>query len=140
VSPKVDVHSAKCDRSDARIWLTHAKKFLEVAEMVAIDEDAISASASVAAALAVLVGIAASVAACCASLERRSRGKDHRQAVALVQQVSPSGVEAAKHLDRLLVIKDTAHYGVIHVSSSEMKSTLRNAKSLVNFAEARLRR
>jgi hypothetical protein len=74
VSPKVDVHTAKCDRSDARIRLTHAKKFLEVAEMVAAEEDSISASASVATALAVLAGIAASDAACCASLERRSRG------------------------------------------------------------------
>lgn len=140
MSSKLDAQTAKCNRNDARIRLAHAKKFLEVAEMVAVEEDAIPASASVAAALAVLAGIAASDAACCASLEQRSRGQDHRQAVALVQQVSPGGVEAAKHLDRLLAIKDTAHYGIIHVSSPELKSALRNAQSLVKFAEARLRR
>jgi len=51
-----------------------------VAELVA-GEHEIPESRSVAAALAVLAGIAASDAACCAALGRRSRGDDHRQAV-----------------------------------------------------------
>lgn len=140
MNSKLGVRTAKCDRSDAQTRLMHAMKFLEVAEMVATDGDAIPASASVAASLAVLAGIAASDAACCVGLGRRSRGRDHREAVALVQQVSPGGVEAAKHLDRLLVIKDTAHYGVIHVSGPELKSALRNAQALVKLAGDRLRR
>jgi hypothetical protein len=57
------MRTAKCDRSQAQIRLTHAKKFFEVAELVASEGDAISESLSVAAALAVLAGIAASDAA-----------------------------------------------------------------------------
>jgi hypothetical protein len=140
VNFKPDMRTAKCDRSQAQIRLTHAKKFFEVAELVASEGDAISESLSVAAALAVLAGIAASDAACCATLERQSRGQDHRQAVALVQQVSPGGADAAKHLDRLLDIKETAHYGVIHVSRTELKTALRDTEGLVKFAESRLRR
>lgn len=140
MSSKQEVRTAKCDRSHAQIRLTHAKKFFEVAELVASERDAIPASASVAASLAVLAGIAASDAACCATLECRSRGQDHRQAVALVQQVFLGGVAAAKNLDRLLDIKETAHYGVIHVSGPELKSALRNARALVQFAESNLRR
>ena len=140
MNSKQEVRTAKCDRSHAQIRLTHAKKFFEVAELVASEGEAIPESLSVATALAVLAGIAASDAACCATLERRARGQDHRQAVALVQQVFSGGVEAAKHLDRLLDIKETAHYGVIHVSVPELKSALRNAQALVKFAESSLRR
>lgn len=92
------------------------------------------------AALAVLAGIAAADAACCAALGRRARGQDHKQAVALVQQVSPGGTEAAKYLDRLLDLKDTAHYGVINVSGAELRSALRRARALVEFANGFLRR
>lgn len=139
MSPRADARIARCDRSQSQTRLAHAKKFLEVAELVATEGDAIPESASVSAALAVLAGIAASDAACCAVLGRRSRGQDHAQALDLVQQISPGGFEAAKHLGRLLDIKDTAHYGVIHVSGTELKSALRNAQALVKFAEAQLR-
>lgn len=140
MSPKTDGRIARCDRSQSQTRLAHAKKFLEVAELVATEGDSIPASASVAAALAVLAGVAASDAACCATLGHRSRGQDHAQALDLVQQISPGGLESAKHLDRLLNMKDTAHYGVIHVSSTELKSALRNAQALVKFAEAQLRK
>jgi hypothetical protein len=100
----------------------------------------IAASANVAASLAVLAGIAASDTGCCAALGRRSRGQDHKHAVALLQQVSPGGPEAAKHLDRLLNIKDTAQYGVIDVSNTELRSAIRHAKALVEFAETCLNR
>lgn len=95
MNSKSDARTAKCDRSQAQIRLTHAKKFFDVAELVASE---------------------------------------------LVHQVSPGGVEAAKHLDRLLDIKETAHYGVIHISGPELKSALRNAQALVKFGESSLRR
>ena len=70
-----------CDRAHARIRLDNAQKSLEVAELVAGERE-IPASRSVAAALAVLSGIASADVACCAALARRSRGDDHRQAAA----------------------------------------------------------
>ncbi|MBB4662070.1 hypothetical protein [Conexibacter arvalis] len=91
-------------------------------------------SANVAASLAVLAGIAASDAACCAALGRRSRGQDHRDAEALLGEVVPGGDVAAKRLRRLLNLKDAAQYGFIHVSGAELRAVLRQAEALVDFA------
>jgi len=79
--------TATCGRAEAMVRLGQARKFYEVA------------------------GIAAADAACCAALGRRSRAQDHKAAVELVRQVEPGGAEAAKNLDRLLDLKDSAHYG-----------------------------
>jgi hypothetical protein len=117
-----------------------AKKFYEVAELVASDGDTVPASASVAAALAVLAGIAAADGACCAALGHRSRGADHRQAIDLLKEVVPDGAEAAKHLGRLLDVKDTSHYGVIYVSRNRLKTALRSAQARIEFAESCVRR
>jgi len=135
-------HSARtqtCNKADARTRLAHARKFFEVAELVATERD-VPESASVAASMAVLAGIAASDAACCASLGRRSRGQDHRQAAELLAQVSPGGGEASKTLSRLLDLKDTAQYGLISVSPQKLTAVLRQAHSLVEFAAATVRR
>jgi hypothetical protein len=75
--------------------LENAQKSYEVAELAAAEQE-IPASRSVAAALAVLSGIAAVDAACCAALGRRSRGEDHREAAALLRQIVPAGNRAAK--------------------------------------------
>ena len=87
------------------------------------------------AALAVLAGIAASDAACCKALGRRSRGEDHRDAAALLGQIVPDGREAAKALIVLIDLKDTAHYGLIHVTRRQLTTVVRRAKKLVEFAE-----
>jgi hypothetical protein len=139
VNPRNEGRTNKCDHNQARTRMTHANKFLDVAELVASDVDVEPGTASVAAALAVLAGIAASDVACCAKLGRRFRGQDHRQAVNLVRQVSAGGPEAAKNLSQLLDLKDTAYYGVIHVTTVELKSAIRRAKAIVKFAEANLR-
>ena len=127
-----------CGPEDASTRLAHAKKFLDVAELVAT-EDAVPASASVSAALAVLAGIAAADAACCFALGRRSRGQDHHLAETLVREVSPGGTEAANSLRRLLDLKDTAHYGLIDVSGQRLKGALRQADELIRFATAVVR-
>jgi hypothetical protein len=119
--------------------LRHARKFLEVAELVAGEGSEIE-YASQAAALAVLAGIAATDAACCKSLGRRSRGQDHRSAIALVGWVTPGGTRAAQALNRLLSLKDEAQYGLFDVGGQDLKSALRQAKELVRFAEETLRR
>jgi hypothetical protein len=90
--------------------------------------------------LAVLAGIAASDAACCAALGRRARGQDHHEAEGLLAQVLAGGAEAASTLRRLLDLKDTAQYGLIHVSRQRLTSALRQASKLVQFAADTVRR
>jgi len=112
---------------------------LEVAELVAVEHE-IPASRSVSAALAVLSGIASADAACCAALGRRSRGEDHREAAALLRQIVPDGDRAAKALIELLNLKDTAQYGLIPITPSQLTTTLRRTRTLLDFAGEVLRR
>jgi hypothetical protein len=128
-----------CDRARARSRLENAQKSLEVAELAA-GEAEIPASRSVAAALAVLSGIASADAACCAALGRRSRGEDHREAAALLREIVPAGDRAAKALIDLLNLKDTARYGLIPITQRQLTAALRRAKTLLDFARETLRR
>lgn len=128
-----------CSATQARTRLGHARKFLEVAELTAGEARDVE-YASAAAALAVLSGIAASDAACCAAHGRRSRGQDHRQAIGLVEQVEPGGAQAAKALRRLLSLKDEAHYGLFDIGGQDLRSALRQAGVLVEFAAEVIRR
>ncbi len=86
-------------------------------------DDAINLS-GVSAALSVLAGIAASDAATCLRLGQRSRGQDHREALTLLRRIEPDGDGLAKDLDRLLGLKDNAHYGVLGVADSEARKAL----------------
>ena len=92
-----------CNRGQAIVRLNQARAFLEVAELVGTEEDEL-ANDNVAAALAVLAGIAAADAACCATL------------------------------GRLIDIKDGAHYGMVYVGAQQAKIALRNASTLVHGA------
>jgi hypothetical protein len=131
-----------CSAADARNRLEHARKFLDVAGLVADETDATGDPeySSAAAALAVLAGIAAADAACCAALGRRARGQDHREAGGLVAQIEPDGMQAAKALGRILDLKDEAHYGFIDVGGKHLRVALRQAQALVAFAETAVRR
>jgi hypothetical protein len=132
VSPAGSARTQPCSEADAANRLRHARKFLEVAELLVEEGDDIE-YASPAAALAVLAGIAASDAACCRALGMRSRAQDHRQAAVLLERVAPGGKTAAKSLERLLNLKDEAHYGLFDVSGNDLKSALRQASKLVEF-------
>jgi hypothetical protein len=50
------------------------------------------------------------------------------------------GKQAAKSLNRLLSLKDQAHYGLFDVGGGDLKSALRQANGLIEFAEKTLRR
>jgi hypothetical protein len=139
VNPRPTGRTATCTRADAARRQEHAEKFLEVAELVEGESDEVAASANVSAALAVLAGIAASDAACCAALGRRSRGQNHRQAIDLLREVSPGGPDAAHQLQRLLDLKDSAHYGVITLSGEALETALRGARALAEFSASVLR-
>lgn len=127
-----------CSRPEAQVRLSHARKFLEVAELAATESD-VEEAANVAASLAVLAGIAGSDAACCAALGERPRGQDHRDAVEVLGQIK-NAEDAANALRRLLDLKDTAQYGLIHVSKQSLKAALRQAAVVVEFAAAAVRR
>jgi len=127
-----------CDRAQVRTRLENAQKSLEVAELAAAEQE-IPASRSVAAALAVLSGIASADAACCAALGRRSRGDDHREGAALLREII-EGDRAAKALLALLDLKDTAQYGLIPITARELTTALRRARTLLDFAAETVRR
>jgi len=128
----------RCGRPEARKRLGDARKYLEVADLVAGEDDPESLNVSVG--LAVLAGIAASDAACCVALGESSRGEDHRDAADLLRRVVPGGERAAKDFARLVAFKDSAHYGFVGVSAAGRAGALRRAGALVAFAAATLER
>ena len=123
----------RCGRPEARTRLEQAEAFVLAAELV-LDDTTALANPGVAAALAILAGIAASDAACCARLRRRPRGQAHEEAVALLETVEPGGTEMAKDLKRLLQKKDTASYGVSFFSLREARDLVGWAKRLIGRA------
>jgi len=123
-----------CDRSDALKRLAKAGSFLGAAELI-VDDDSDEATPSVAASLAVLAGVAASDAACCARLGVRARGQSHAEAVELLGRVEPRGADMAKDLQRLLNRKDGAQYGLAFVSAGEASSMVGWAKRLFGHAQ-----
>lgn len=139
MAPRNAGRTQRCTEAQARVRLAHARKFLDVAELVAGDVNDVD-YASASAALAVLAGIAASDAACCKALGRRPRGQDHREAATLVEGVEPDGRQAAAALRRLLNLKDEAHYGFFDVGGQHLRAALRQARVLVDFADTVVRR
>lgn len=126
-----------CDGAEARSRLQLARQFLEVAELVAEerDDEATLVYSSASASLAVLAGIAASDAACCAALQKRSRSQNHRDATTLLEQIEPDGSKAAARLRDLLNLKDTAQYGFLPVADRDLTAAIRRATELTKFAE-----
>ncbi len=137
--------TAACSREDAKERFRRAESFLYGADLTLGERvetpetnDAINLS-GVAAALAVLAGIAAADAVCCHRLGVRSRGQDHDQAVALVRDIVPHGADLATDLDRLLDLKDNAHYGILGVSDAEARRSVGWARRIVGRAREVLR-
>lgn len=122
--------------------MARASEFLEVARLVVDekDRDASFVYASSAAALAVLAGIAASDAACCKALGKRSRSENHRDAERLLAEIKPGGRVAARDLGELLDLKDKAQYGFLRMSVPEVRKVMRRASKLIDFAAEVLRR
>jgi HEPN domain-containing protein len=132
----VAIRTRSCDANQAKQRMDRAREFLEVAELVVDekDRDASPVYASSAAALAVLAGIAASDAACCKDLHKRSRSEVHHDAEQLLAQITPGGDKAAKDLRELLNLKDKAQYGFLQMSVPEVRKVMRRANRLVDFA------
>ena len=126
---------ADCTQAQGRSRLQQAEAFLMAADLV-LSDDTNTASPGVAAALAVLAGIAASDAACCVNLRKRPRGQDHAEAVKLLRTVVPHGEEMAKDLGRLVAAKDESHYGVTLVDRTKARRLVGYAKRLTERARS----
>lgn len=97
--------TADCTPAQGRSRVQQAGAFVMAAELV-LSDDTDTATPGVAAALAVLAGIAAADGVCCAKLRKRPRGQDHTEAINLLRTVVPYGEDMAKDLGRLLAAKD----------------------------------
>lgn len=133
MTPRPSLRQEPCGRTEAAARLVQADAYLAAARLV-VDDPTDVANTGVAAALAVLAGIAAADAACCARLSARARGQDHRGAIALVGTVSPNGPAMAKDLERLLKRKDTVHYGATMIAAAEGARMVSWAARLVGHA------
>ncbi len=125
--------TSDCTPAQARSRLQQAEAFVMTADLV-LDDDTTTATPGVAAALAVLAGIAASDAACCARLGNRPRGQDHTTATTLLRTVVPHGEAMAKDLARLLAAKDESHYGLTLVDRTKARRLLGYARRLIDHA------
>lgn len=127
-----------CSKEQAATRLAHARAYLDVAELVSAD-DSDDALRGVAAGVAVLAGIAASDAACCHALGRRSRGASHKDAVGVLASIGGDDAKAASNaLRRLIDLKDKAHYGFTNVSAADRSAALVSARRVLDFAEQTL--
>lgn len=124
------LRTAQCGKQEARVRLATARAYLEVATTV-LAEQSRDEFLNVASGLAVLAGIAASDAICCARLRSLSRGDDHRRAADLLKTAVPDGAKLSASFARLLDVKDEARYGVIVVSPRKARNAVGWAASLV---------
>lgn len=122
-----------CTRGDALNRLAQAQKYFKIAEDVLAD-DSSNVNPGVATSNAVLSGIAASDAACCAKLGQHAHGQSHDEAAPLLATVSPGGPDMAKNLVRLLNRKTDSNYGATFVTASDAKQLVACAKRLLDLA------
>ena len=134
MSARKNASTNLCSHPEALARLAQARRFAEVATLC-VEDRFDETLAHVAAALAVLAGIAAVDAACCAKLKQRSRGQNHHDAEDLVATIHPNGSNMAKDLRRLLNEKDNAHYGVMLVNRSTAEKMVGWAHRLIDFAD-----
>lgn len=73
-------------------------------------------------------------------LRRRSRSDNHHDAETLLEAITPGGKRAASNLRQLITLKDAAQYGFINITAAQLKRCLRQAESLVDFADEVVRR
>ncbi|MGH3275279.1 MAG: hypothetical protein ACRDNZ_13280 [Streptosporangiaceae bacterium] len=89
---------------------------------------------NVAAGVAILAGIAASDAICGMRLGHLHRGDDHRGAIDLIRGATKDGAKLAAQLQRLLSLKDAAHYGMVLISARNATDAMKWAAFLVRRA------
>ena len=133
MTPRSSGRVVTCTPAECRVRRAQAQAFLDVAELV-LSED--RREAHVAAALAVLAGVAAADAICGLNLGKWSRGQDHAQAVTMLGDVALRDTSLPIKLSRLLAEKDAAHYSAALVTVEKAKTMVRHAAGLLAEADA----
>ncbi|MBB5643537.1 hypothetical protein [Cryobacterium roopkundense] len=126
------------DRPAIQARLADALKFLEAAQLY-VEDDSVS-SWKVAGSNAVNAGIAASDAICGLVLGEYSRGADHKDALALLQEATQPDTAPRRHLTALLADKSGYQYGTAGVRQDAAKALVEHAAKLVAEAERRSKR
>lgn len=121
------------DRGAGRARLRVAGKYLEAAELIALDSDPYAINVCIG--IAVLSGIAAGDAICIAATGSRYSGQDHAAAAAVLEQVDS---DMGARLRRLIALKPGSHYGDKLLSAKDRTTALRDAAALVEGAAHRL--
>ncbi|MGH8984414.1 MAG: hypothetical protein ACRDY6_11145 [Acidimicrobiia bacterium] len=127
--------TSPCGQQEARFRLDEARAHLEQARAVAHGKPG-TAWPNVAASIAVLAGIAASDAVCCARAGRRSAGDSHDEATKLLRAALPKERHRLVHLGRLLAVKTPAQYGGRPISARKAMTAIEQAAELVDAADA----
>jgi hypothetical protein len=136
VSPRRKGKTIKAGAEEAKARLNSARAFVSVADLVyAEPDDPVLPLRGVAAAVAVLGGIAAADAICCVRLGEMFRGEDHAQALDLLARAHPEGARVKNDFVRLLGVKDMVHYQAIIVTPTEAATAIRQAKRILMAAE-----
>lgn len=133
MTPRSAGRVTRCSPAEARSRRAQARAFLDAAELVLTEDQR---EAHVAAALAVLAGIAAADAICGIRLEKWSRGQDHEQAVRLFRDVALNDAALPNKLARLLADKDATHYSPNLITIAKARTLVRYAGSLLEEAES----
>jgi hypothetical protein len=133
MTPRSTGRVTACTSAEAHSRRAQARAFLDTAELVLTEDQR---EAHVAAALAVLAGIAAADAICGIRLGRWSRGQDHEQAVRLLRDVVLHDATLPNKLGRLLADKDATHYSPNLITIAKARTLVRHAASLVEEAES----
>ena len=126
------------DRPAIQARLADARTFLEAAQLF-VEADTVSAW-KVAGSNAVNAGIAASDAICGLVLGEYSRGADHNDALALLQEATQPDTAPRKHLTALLSDKSGYQYGTAGVRQDAARALVEHAVKLVAEAELRAKR
>lgn len=119
-------------KSEGRGRRRIAEKYLEVAEIAAMED---GAAVNVAVGVAVLAGIAASDAVCIAALGERYSGLDHAAAVQILGRVDG---RLSGRLRILVDLKASSHYGDSLLTARDRERAIKAARDLVDAARARL--
>lgn len=119
-------------RTTARSRREIAEKYLQMAELMASEND--GASINVCIGNAVLAGIAVGDAICVAAIGERYTGPDHAAAAAHLGRVDR---DLGQRLRDLVELKNAAHYGDHLLRSSERDVAVRRATTLVEAARTR---
>lgn len=130
MSPK-KLPTRHADMHQARARRKIAQKYLEVADVVAVED---GAAVNVCVGLTVLAGIAAGDAICIAAKGERYSGQDHAAAAELLAQVDAT---LGKRLRQLADLKPGSHCGDALLSGEDRRNALRSAGVLVQAAAER---